>query len=341
MMGGMDDALLARLADTILGNLVREYPCQLAHVMHADADARPPRDLTPVFWGCYDWHSSVHSTWALVRMRPRVDAATRARIDARLDERLTRANVDGELAYVTPRPSFERPYGLAWLLVLAAELRAGDADPRTDAWAGALAPLEALAQARLLAWAERLPAPIRTGEHGQSAFALRLALDHARATGDAAAAAALAAAAARLHDDDADLPLALEPGAYDFVSPTLGAAWLIAAVRAPDDLAAWLDRAAPALGRGARLTPPPATSPAERADGKLVHRDGLALSRAWMLAELAAALPPDDDRRAALAADAAAHGAAGLAALEGMTYAGSHWLPSFALRWLTSPARGA
>lgn len=322
-------ALARRLAGMLAGNLRREYPSQVSHRLFDDGDVRPPRQLTPVFFGCYDWHSAVHSHWALARLRG-AGAEPRAIADAALASSITEAGVAGELAYLQRRAAFERPYGLAWLLVLATELRAG-----APALATTLAPLEALAATRLVAWARELPAPIRSGEHAQSAFALGLALDWARATGDGDAAAAITAAAERLHGDERDAPLHWEPSAHDFLSPALGAAALMARVRPPARLAAWLDGFAPTLGRGAALAPPAAR---DRGDGKLVHWDGLALSRAWMLAELAAALPDDDPRRAALAAHAAAHGTAGVAALDDMSYAGAHWLPTFAIYWLAGAA---
>jgi hypothetical protein len=219
------------------------------------------------------------------------------------------------------------PYGLAWLLTLAGELRRSG-----DARAARLRGLEELARDRLVGWAHRLPAPVRSGEHSQSAFAIGLALDWAAVAGEADAFAALAASAERHHGGDRDAALHLEPGGHDFLSPTLGVAALMARVRPPDEFAAWLDGFAPLLGRAETLVPVLA---ADRADGKLVHWDGLNLSRAWMLAEIAAGLPDGDEREPALTALAAAHGEAGVAALDDMSYAGSHWLPTFAIYWLT------
>jgi hypothetical protein len=326
-MRALPAVLADRLAGILLANLDRTYPYHLTIVLDDDADLRPPRELTPIFAGCFDWHSAVHSHWALVRLRGAASRAVRERVDAALDARLTADAVARELSFLAGRRNFELPYGLAWLLALAAELRGAP-----PAWGAALAPLERLARDRLVAWARQLPAPIRTGEHAQSAFAIGLALDWATVAADAAATADLTAAAERHHGDDRDAPLHLEPGGHDFLSPSLSVAALVAQLRGPVELAAWLDRFAPRLGRAKTLTP---VTPVDRADGKLVHWDGLNLSRAWMLWAIAAALPPIEPRAVALRALAAAHGAAGIAALDGQTYAGSHWLPSFAVRWLT------
>jgi hypothetical protein len=320
-------------AAVLLANLRQPYPTKIAHEMSRDDDLAPPRVMTPVFCGCFDWHSAVHSHWALVRLRARADAALRGRIDAALEASITEAGCAAEAAYLAPRPGFELPYGIAWLIALVAELgRSGDADAAR--WAGRLSGVDALARTRFAAWLRRLPAPIRSGEHTQSGFAMSLVVDAARAREDAALAAAVVEAAERWHAADRGAPLGFEPSAYDFLSPALGVASLMARVRTPDDFAAWLDRFCPDLGRRETLAP---VAPADRADGKLVHWDGLNLSRAWMLAAIAAALPAGDDRRPALAALARVHGDAGVAALEGATYAGSHWLPSFAIYWLTGP----
>jgi hypothetical protein len=163
---------------------------------------------------------------------------------------------------------------------------------------------------------------------------MSLVLDAARSQGDDALAARVIATAERWHGADRGAALAFEPSAYDFLSPALGAASLMARVRGPDDFAAWLDGFCPDLGRGPTLAP---VAPADRADGKLVHWDGLNLSRAWMLTAIAGALPEGDARRPALTTRAHRHGDAGVAALEAATYAGSHWLPSFAIYWLTGP----
>jgi hypothetical protein len=306
--------LAVRLVEILEANLRRRHPYHLSLVMEDVTEIGPPHRLTPIFCGCFDWHSAVHSHWALVRLGRPID--------------LPGDDVAREHAFLARRPSFELPYGLGWLLTLAGELRlAGDTR---------LAPLEELARDRLVGWLGRLPVPVRGGEHTQTAFAAGLALDWARVAGDAAAAAAIGAAAERLHGGDRDAPLGYEPGAYDFLSPSLATAALIARVRPADDFAAWLDGFAPRLGRAATLAPVAAV---DRDDGKLVHWDGLNLSRAWMLDAIAAALPAGDERRPALAGLAAAHGAAGVAALDDMTYAGSHWLPSFAVYWLTGPLR--
>jgi hypothetical protein len=317
------------LADHLLAGIDREYPNQVTHVAHGDAILPSPRERHPIFYGCYDWHSAVHSHWALFRLRRH--AALSAKIDAALAMRIEPDAVAREIAWLSPRPRFELPYGLAWLLALAAEARRapGEIGQR---WRHGLAPLEALARDRLVRWIERLPAPIRSGEHAQSAFAMTLVHDWARVAGDDAAVATVAARARAFHAADR-AAWHVEPSAYDFLSPGLAVAWLMS--RVADPFGKWLDGYAPDLGRDLVLEPPVAS---DRGDGKLVHWDGLALSRAWMLIEIARALPVRDRRIAALTAQADAHGDAGSRSLVDATYAGLHWLPSFAVYWLTARA---
>lgn len=322
---------LDALLDAIAANLDREYPHRVIYDGQRDVDWQPPRRRHPIFFGCYDWHSSVHSHWSVVRMA-RAAPPLAERASALLTPRLTTEAVARELDFFDERPGFELPYGLAWAALLGAELGCAAADlPAWRTAATAFAPLADLALARLERWALALPTAIRAGEHSQSAFAMTLALVSAQALGRRATASKLAERALALHERDRDYALHLEPSAWDFVSPTLGAAWLLRRCLPAGAFADWLGRAAPTLGHA----PLPYSPSANRDDGKLAHWDGLLWSRAWMLRDLAAHLPVDDPRRQALADDALAHAEAARAALGRASYAGLHWLPTFATVWAT------
>ena len=335
----LDAAAAGRFAQLALACAHQEYPNKIAHVMQGDADVRPPRELTPAFFGCYDWHSAVQGHWLLVRLLrrfPQADFAPDAR--AALARSLTPENIAGEVAYLghARRVSFERPYGLAWLLQLSAELRAWD-DPDARRWASALQPLEAAAATRLKAWLPKLHYPIRVGEHDQTAFAFGLVWDWARIAGDAEMAALLTDAAQRFYRRDRACPLAYEPSGQDFLSPCLAEADFMRRVLAPREFAAWLQDFLPGIprtGGDAWLAPGVVT---DRSDPKLAHIDGLNLSRAWMLEGIAHGLPPRDRRVPALLAAAASHRATALPAVTGEHYEGGHWLGTFAV-YLTSRA---
>ncbi len=322
-----DASAAARAAALALAAVHRPHPYHLTHVV-ADDDAVTPRGLYPIFWGAFDWHSAVHGHWTLAAFARRWPAhPLAADAEAALARSFTADAWAGELAYLVAHPSFERPYGLAWLCALHGELAAW---PAAATWARHAAPLAALAAARIAAWLERLPYAVRAGTHAQSAFAAALAIDWARATGAPEIAERIAAAARRLHDGDRGPALHLEPSGEDFLSPGLGAAALMARVLAPAELAAWIDRALPELATIA--WPPPRA--ADRDDGRLVHLDGLGASRAWMTREIAAALPAGDARAAGLRDLADHHLAAAIAAIASPSYAGGHWLGSFVLRAL-------
>lgn len=323
--------------ELVLPALRREYPNKIAHVLLGDGDVAPPRELTPVFFGCFDWHSAVHGHWTLVRLLRLYPAAPWASaVREVLNESLRADKVSAELAYAgrAERRGFEMPYGMSWLLRLASELRCLD-DPGASGWSTALAPLESLAADRFAAWLERLHWPIRSGQHGQSAFAMGLVLDWARARPDPELAARVEARSVELYKADRDGPLAYEPSAYDFLSPCLGEADLMRRVLAPAEFSDWLDAFLPGLGRRESVPSLVPVVPVDRADGKLVHFDGLNLSRAWMLEGIAGGLPDGDTRVQALIALAQDHGRAGLDGLKTPHYAGAHWLGSFAVYWLT------
>jgi hypothetical protein len=335
----LDPAAAGRFARLALDCVHREYPNKIAHVLASDADVRPPRDLTPAFYGCYDWHSSVHGHWLLARLAhgfPGTPLAAEAR--TALARSLTPANIAAEAAYLrgAGRVSFERPYGLAWLLALAGELRNWD-DPQAREWVDALAPLEIESAQRIMAWLPKLQYPIRSGEHSQTAFAFGLVADWARARGDVGMTRLLEARGRAYYGKDRDCPLRFEPSGEDFLSPCLAEADFMRRILPRDEFAAWLGHFMPGLpaNGGAGWLPPGVVT--DRSDPKLAHIDGLNLSRAWMLEGIASGLPAGDKRRAALLAAARAHSEAALPAVTGEHYEGGHWLGTFAV-YLTSRA---
>jgi hypothetical protein len=327
----------ARLADLALACVHKEYPNKIAHVMDSDSDAQPPRRLTPAFYGCYDWHSAVHGHWLLVRLtRLHPEAPYAARAREALAKSLTADNLAIEAAYIDRkgRETFERPYGLAWLLALALELREWD-DPQARAWSAALAPLERAAAARLQDWLPKLAYPIREGEHNQTAFAFGLVLDWARGTGDRGMEELLVSRTRALYAADRDCPIGYEPSGQDFLSPCLAEADLMRRVLAPAPFAAWLKAFLPRVPRNGSREWLAVGVVTDVTDGKLVHLDGLNLSRAWMLEGIASGLPENDSRIPALRAAAARHRSVGLAALTRENYAGGHWLGTFATYLVT------
>ena len=333
----LDAATAERFANLALACIHREYPNKTGHhILTSDRDARPPRELTPAFYGCFDWHSAVHGHWMLVRLaRLFPDASFAARVRHALAKNLTAANLSREAEYVQSdvRASFERPYGLAWLLQLAAELAEWN-DSNAQEWSAALEPPVEIAVRRLESWLPKLSHPVRSGEHSQSAFSLSLVLDFARGTGRRQFQELLESTIRRFYLHDRDCPLAYEPSGEDFLSPCLAEADLIRRILPSPEFASWLDGFVSSIPKDGSPWLQPA-QPRDPTDPKLGHLDGLNLSRAWMLNGIITALPAADPRIPSLQKAAEQHGDAGLAAVTDEHYEGAHWLGTFAVYLLT------
>lgn len=334
-MPPLDPALAARLAAVALANVGREYPFHLVHLAHADNDLRPPRALHPVFGASYDWHSCVHMHWTLARLlRLAPHAVDAAAIARHFDDRFTPARVEAEIAYLRApgRAAFERPYGWAWLLELATELdRLAAGLPAARRWQQALAPLAAYLVQAFIGFLPRAAWPVRAGTHGNSAFALILAHDHATHAADRALANTIADTARRWFGADHAYPAAYEPSGDDFLSPGLCEALLMARVLGAAGFRAWWERFAPP-SVAPWLTP---VAVSDDADPKIVHLHGLNLSRAWCWRQLAPLLPPTLQPTAIDAAQR--HLAASLPAATAGDYVGTHWLATFAVLALSLP----
>ena len=320
----------ARIA---LKAIVKEYPNKLEHVMGGPGDVKGPRALHPAFYGSFDWHSSVHGHWLLVRLLRRFpDLPEGKEIRSVLNSHLTAANLKAEADYFA-RPeskSFERPYGWAWLLKLAEELHGWD-DPEGKAWAANLKPLAGRIAGRYAEFFPKQTYPIRTGVHANTAFGLSFAHDYACAFGDHKLKALVEERARAYFGKDVDVPAAWEPGGADFFSPSLMEADLMRRVLPGPEFRAWFGKFLPGAVRGepkALLDPATVT---DRSDLQLVHLDGLNLSRAWAMRGIATALPTEDPARKALLDSAARHAEAGLKHVASGDYAGEHWLASFAV----------
>jgi len=321
-----DQIQAARFARLALDCIHKEYPNKIAHSLHSDADVKPPRELTPAFYGCYDWHSSVHAHWLLVRlthMFPGSPFTPEAR--HALAKSLTPANITQEVKYLNEagRNSFERPYGLAWLLQLAAELKeSGDQEARQ--WSATLRPLEQAVIARVSSWLPKLEHPIRTGEHNNTAFAMGLMLDYARITGNAEFGRLVESRARDFYLKDRNCPLAYEPSGEDFLSPCLAEADVVRRILSHAEFAEWFNGFLPRV----ELEP---TRVSDVTDGKLYHLAGLNLSRAWMLEGIVSKLPVGGARAQSLTTLAGRLKQTGLESIKSEHYEGGHWLGSFAV----------
>lgn len=327
----------ARLA---LKGLRKEYPNKPADVLNSEKDVQVPKALHPAFYGCFDWHSSVHGHWMLVRLlRLFPDLPEKKQIRAVLAEHLTAKNLQTEADYFA-RPnaqSFERPYGWAWLLKLAEELHGWD-DPEAREWSKNLKPLADAIVSRYLAYFPKQTYPIRSGVHSNTAFGLAFALDYARASGNKQLHELLEERSQAYFGKDREIPARWEPDGADFFSPSLMEADLMRRVLPAEAFRDWLRRFLPNLAREAPQSLLEPARVTDRSDPQLVHLDGLNLSRAWCMRSIAGALPREDGTRKVLAESANRHAEAALRHVASGDYAGEHWLASFAVYLLSTPS---
>ena len=327
-------SVFAKLA---LKGIQQEYPNKPGHVLNDGADSKTPKALHPAFYGCFDWHSSVHGHWMLVRLLRRFpELPEKKQIRAVLAEHLTAKNLQAEADYFSQknRQSFERTYGWAWALKLDEELHTWD-DPDAKDWSKNLKPLAATLVARYLAFLPKQTYPIRGGVHPNTAFGLAFAHDYARTMDHKALRELIEERSRSYYGKDADAPARWEPDGADFFSPSLMEADLMRRVLPAKEYPAWLKGYLPGIAKGEPKTLFTPAIVSDRSDPQIVHLDGLNLSRAWCMNGIASALPKSDPARKALSAAAATHAEAALKHVASGDYAGEHWLASFAVYLLT------
>ncbi|MEM9172230.1 MAG: DUF2891 domain-containing protein [Pseudomonadota bacterium] len=332
LTAGLSAEEVGRFTTLAMTCIPQEYPNKLNQLLMDAGDLRAPSALHPAFFGCYDWHSSVHGHWMLVKaLKSYPELPEREQIFARLQHSINQDNIAAELAYFQQESkSWERMYGWAWLLQLQHELMTWN-EPRAQTMSSALQPLSDYLRQRYIDFLPVQTYPVRTGVHPNTAFGMSFAYDYAQAKGDRVFLDALEGAARRYFAEDTDCPIEWEPSGEDFLSACLEEAALMSRVLATDEYLDWLDHFLPKLDSAEGLRP---ANVSDRSDPKIVHLDGLNLSRAWNLLIIANALA-DTERAAAFRTAAQRHLDASLPYVTADHYVGSHWLGSFAIYALT------
>jgi hypothetical protein len=332
-----DEKRAVEFARLSLGCVDREYPNKPSHVANGDETVRPPRELHPAFFGCFDWHSAVHGHWAMVRLlKTFADFPLEGEIRKVLNDHLTDERITKEIDYYRGKyhALFERPYGWGWLLRLQAELLTWD-DPDAKRWAATLGPLAAELSGLTKKYLDTLSVPVRAGTHHSTAYALCHIHDYAAVAGDEQLEQIIERRSRDFYRGDEQCPASYEPSGEDFISPCLVEADLMRRVLEPREFASWLDRFLPALdGPGfAALRSPPEVR--DLKDPKIGHLIGLSFQRAASYQGIARALPEGDPRAAFLQRLAAIHRDDGVGKMFDSGYGGEHWLASFAIYLLT------
>lgn len=322
----LDYSTASKLAELPLHCIEVEYPNKLNQVLTDSTFLGSPSNLHPIFYGCFDWHSSVHGHWLLATVLTNFpDGEISKEITALFDKQFTTEKVKAELAYFEPalEKSFERTYGWAWILKLQAELKNCSLDEK-HGWSKNLQLLIEYIVEAYKKFLPKLVYPIRVGEHSNTAFGLSLALDYARDVGDREFEALIVQRSKDYFLGDAGCPISWEPSGFDFISPCLQEAELMSKVLEGPDFAKWIVAFLPqAFGKKFILEPGIVL---DRTDGKLVHLDGLNFSRGWCLYRLAEVMPK---YRGPLMTIADAHLNTSMPFVVNSDYMGSHWLASF------------
>ncbi len=334
----LNESQASHFASLALKCISKEYPNKPEHVLNEQHDVMSPKTLHPAFYGCYDWHSSVHGHWMLVRLLrlfPNLPEAMQIR--SAVGTNLRSENILAEAAYIKQpnRQSFERTYGWAWLLKLAEELYSwNDEDGKT--WSKNLQPLVDALIEQFMVFLPRQTYPIRTGVHPNTAFGLAFAMDYAKTVSDEKFQTVIAERSRTYFGHDRNYPADWEPGGEDFFSPALIEADLMRRVMKPAEFRQWFHQFLPQLRSAGPKTLMEAALVTDRTDPKLVHLDGLNLSRAWCMRSIAKELGPDDPARRALITSAKVHLRDALEHVASGDYAGEHWLASFAVYALST-----
>ena len=309
--------------------LQQEYPNKLGQMLIDSTEIASPKALHPAFYGCFDWHSSVHGHWSLVYLLNHFpELPSRAEIIKKLQVNLSKANVQKEITYISKphEKSFERTYGWAWLLKLQMEL-----DTSQDAYAKDLAqnlqPLSDIIVNRYMEFLPKLNYPIRAGTHSNTAFGMNLAWDYAVYSKNIVFQKNISENAIRLFQNDQNCPFDWEPSGTDFLSPCLEELGIMQRVLPSKSFLNWTKQFAPKLFNKNYSWDVAQVS--DRTDGHLVHLDGLNFSRAWNFYYLIQQYPKEFSHLKKLAD---IHLTFSLPSVVDGNYEGEHWLASFALR---------
>jgi Protein of unknown function (DUF2891) len=320
------------LASLPLKCIVQQYPNKTSHIVQSDSDqlVSSPKQLHPVFYGCFDWHSSVHGHWMLIHLLktfPQLPEA--AKIRAAINTNLTPENIQAEIKYFDSPLSkgWERTYGWAWILKLDEELYTWN-DEQAQRWHLTLQPLT---QKIIEQWTVFLPKqtyPSRAGVHPNTAFGLVFALDYARTLHNEGFEKLITAAAKHLYSNDKNAPVLWEPDGSDFLSPALEEADLMRKILPAPAFIKWFNHYITLAGLK-HLTNLPVVS--DRTDLQIVHLDGLCFSRSWCMKSIAAVMASSDQRKKILTQAAMLHLQTALPNIVSGNYGGEHWLASFAV----------
>jgi len=304
-----------------------EFPNKLSQVLENKEDLKTPKELHPAFYGCFDWHSSVHGHWSLVKLlKDHPKLSNFNQVMQVLKKDLSKENILQEVTYFDRRynKNYERTYGWSWLLKLALELHTWSNKDAKQLEKN-LQPLTDLITKKYIDFLPKLRYPIRVGTHTNTAFGLAFAYDFAKETNQQELLNVITSRAKFYYLEDKNCPMTWEPSGTDFLSPCLEEASLMKRILNKEEYLKWLHQFLPDLFKKDYDLQVGIVT--DRTDGHLVHLDGLNFSRAWCLYEISKDIP----QLTHLKKIAKKHINYSLPNLVGDSYEGGHWLASFAI----------
>lgn len=324
--------MASRLARMPMHCIPNEWPNKTSHLSDTVTDhVLLPHQLHPSFYGCLDWHSSVHGHWMLVKLLKTFPMMKdHEKIEALLENSFQAEKIIAEAEYFSKYPvanTYERTYGWAWLLKLDEELYTWNS-PMARRWYSSLQPLTKKIVQLWIAFLPKQTYPNRTGVHPNTAFGLVFAFDWAKTLGDTSFEMLIKKRSRDYYLSNKETPAYLEPDGTDFLSPSLEIADLMRRVLPRQQFLNWFNRFYTSRGINNIIKQPIIS---DRADYMIVHLEGLSLSRAWCMKGIASNLPAAHPYKKLFLASANQFIRSTLPHIDSGNYGGEHWLATFAV----------
>ena len=329
----LDEKAAEKLIALSLDCVDKKFPYSIGYRFVNEDWIKPHYEVTPSFYGCWDWHSAVHGHWAMVKVLkkfPEISLADSLR--SKLRKNLSKERLEKEFKFFEEKftKSFERTYGWAWLLKLYSELYTWD-DEEGRIWLQNLEPLAKKLSIKTIEFLKVLSSPLRPGTHANTAFSFSLMIDYAQTVNDDALFQSIKDFSDKYFISDVDCPTDYEPSGTDFLSPCMAEASLMSKLMNKKVYQRWLNNFLPPL-KSEEFSPlrsPPIVL--DKEDPGIGHLIGLMFHRAWTMNQISYSLPKNDRRKSTLRKIALDHGKTGYSLMFDSGYSGSHWLATFAL----------
>ena len=328
----LNEKLAKELVSLSVKCVDQKYPYKIGYRFTDESWLKPHYEITPAFYGCWDWHSAVHGHWAMVKiLKDFPEIPDRDIILSKLDKNLSEENLNNEFEFFKQEfaKGFERTYGWAWLMKLYSELLSWE-NEKAQVWANNMKPLVDLLSDRTILFLDKLSTPLRPGTHANTAFSFSLMIEYAKIANDEALFNKIKSYSVENFLGDSNCPVGYEPSGTDFLSPCLAEAGLMSLILDNREFNKWLYKFFPSFEKSNFsniINPPEVLDPTDPGIGHLI---GLMFHRAWTLKDIASKLDSGSDKKF-LQKIAKKHSQEGYNIMFKSGYGGEHWLATFAI----------